>query len=122
MSSHKPEYYQYVMRTSAGLSAVTDQVLGDMIRDMSYGCPVRVRSLGSGESIDAQEAGWEGKTLSLMLGDGKPVFTPGDLVEIQSESRLYLGEVRRCEGTALKVSVEHALDRARLISMQDTWR
>jgi len=89
---------------------------------MSDSSQVKVRSLPTGDFQDATETGWEGKMLHLTCVNARPGFNPGDLVEVQGESWLYLGEVRQCAGAAMKVLVEHALDCARLASMQDTWR
>jgi hypothetical protein len=83
---------------------------------------VRLRSLPDGAFLEAKEAGWEGAMLHLTLPDGQPGPSSGLLVEIENESKLYLGEVRQCNGPAVTVHIEHALDRARLASMPDTWR
>jgi hypothetical protein len=83
---------------------------------------VKLRSLPEGNFQEAREAGWEGNMLHLTLPDGQPGFAPGVLAEIESESKLYLGEVRQCDGSAMKILVEHSLDRARLASLQETWR
>ena len=86
---------------------------------------MKLRSLPDGNIQEAQEAGWEGSMLHLILPEGQsglaPGFAPGVLAEIETESKLYLGEVRQCSGSAMKVLVEHSLDRTRLASMQDTW-
>jgi hypothetical protein len=83
---------------------------------------MKLRSLPEGDFKEAREAGWEGNMLHLTLPDGQPGLAPGVLAEIESDSKLYLGEVRQCDGSAMKILVEHSLDRARLASVQDTWR
>jgi hypothetical protein len=83
---------------------------------------MRLRSLPDGAFQEAKEAGWEGNVLRLTLLDGQPGFSSGNLVEIESESKLYLGEVRQCSGSIMKIVIDHSLDRARLATMQDIWR
>jgi hypothetical protein len=83
---------------------------------------IKLRSLPDGEFQEAQEVAWEGNMLHLTLPEGQLGLSPGVLAEIESASKLYLGEVRQCSGSAMKILVEHSLDRARLASMRDTWR
>ena len=83
---------------------------------------MKLRSLPNGDVQKAKEVGWEGNMLQVTLADGQPGLSPGALAEIESATKLYLGEVRQCTGSAIKILVEHSLDRARLASMQDTWR
>jgi hypothetical protein len=83
---------------------------------------MKFRSLPDGAFQEAKEADWEENMLHLTLPDGQAGLAPGVLTEIESESKLYLGEVRQCNGSAMKILVEHSLDRARLASMQDIWR
>jgi hypothetical protein len=82
---------------------------------------MKLRSLPDGSFQDVEEAGWEGSFLHLTLLDGQPGVAPGVLAEIENESKVYLGEVQQCAGSAMKVLIEHSLDRARLASMQETW-
>jgi hypothetical protein len=93
-----------------------------MIRDMSDGGLIKLRSLPDGTFQKAQEGRWEDNILHLVLPDGEAGPAPGVLVEIKSESKLYLGEVRQGNGSAMKILVEHSLDLARLASLQDTWK
>ena len=83
---------------------------------------MRLRSLPDGSFQLVQEAGWEGNMLRLSLSDLQQGLTPGVLVEIESDAKLYLGEVRQNSGSDMTVMVEHSLDRARLASLQDIWR
>ena len=83
---------------------------------------MRFRSLPDGVFQQGREAGWEGNILHLALPDEQPELSPGSLVEIESDAKVYLGEVRQCVGGAMKISIEHSLDRARLASIQETWR
>ena len=89
---------------------------------MSEGSPVKLRSLPDGGFLDAREAVWEGNILQLTVPEGQTGFSPGVPAEIESESRLYLGEVRQSSGSTIKLLIEHSLDRARLKALQDTWR
>jgi|HubBroStandDraft_5_1064220.scaffolds.fasta_scaffold496047_2 hypothetical protein len=82
---------------------------------------VKLRCLPNGEFLNVGEIAWEGNLLHLTVPDGTGV-SPGALAEIESESALYFGEVRQCNGSAIRVLVEHSLDRARLASLQDNWR
>jgi len=83
---------------------------------------MKFRSLPDGDFREAKEAGWDGNMLDLTLPDGQQGLSPGVLAEIESESHIYLGEVRQCSGMGMKIRIEHSLDRARLASMQDSWR
>ena len=83
---------------------------------------MRFRSLPDGVFQQAREAGWEGNMLHLTLSDGQPGLTSGVLVEIEGEAKVYLGEVRQSGKAAMKVLIEHSLDRIRLASIQETWR
>jgi hypothetical protein len=89
---------------------------------MSARSPVKLRSPPDGGSFDAWEAGWEGNVIQLTISDGSTGFSPGVPAEIESESMLYLGVVRQHSGSTMKVLVEHSLERARLASLQNTWR
>lgn len=89
---------------------------------MSDGSLMKFRSLPDGNFQEAKEAGWEDNVLHLSLPAEETGLAPGVLVEIQSESKLYLGEVRRGNGPAMTIVVEHSLDLARLAAMQDTWK
>jgi hypothetical protein len=83
---------------------------------------MKLRSLPDGNFQEAKGTGWEENVLLLTLPDGGAELAPGVLVEIETESKLYLGEVRQGNGSAMKIMVEHSLDLARLASMQDSWR
>ena len=83
---------------------------------------VKIRSLPDGDFREALAAGMEGCLLKLELPGQKRDWPPRTLVEIESETMLYLGEVQSWSGpeTAV-VLVEHTLDRARLAAIQETW-
>jgi hypothetical protein len=83
---------------------------------------VKVRSLPDGQFLDALETGWEKNIIQLTLSDSQTGFSPGVPAEIECDSMLYLGAVQQSSGSSLKVLVEHALDRARLLSLQNMWR
>jgi len=84
-------------------------------------CRVRLRSLPEGEFSEAQEDGWEGNMVHLTFPDGGAGYAAGALVEIEGESKLYLGQVRQNNESGIRVLVEHTLDRARLAAIQDKW-
>lgn len=89
---------------------------------MSESSLIRFRSLPDGVFQQGSEAGWEGNTLHLALPAERLELSPGSLVEIESDAKVYLGEVRQCGGGAMKILIEHSLDRTRLASIQETWR
>lgn len=88
---------------------------------MPHPGPVKLRTLPEGEFLAAQETGWEGNLLQLTLLEEPTRFSTGVLAEIESDSALYFGEVRQCNGKIMKVLVEHSLDRARLATVQENW-
>jgi hypothetical protein len=49
------------------------------------------------------------------------VVAPGNLVEIQTERFIYLGQIRARRGAALTISIEHSLDAASLTAIQRVW-
>ncbi len=84
---------------------------------------MRIRSLPNGGSYNAEEVGFDGNTLHLNLLNQPAVAVPppGALVEVESESALYLGEVRQSQAPSVTVFIEHSLDRARLAAIQNIW-
>lgn len=82
---------------------------------------MRLRCLPEGKFQEARETGWDGDLLYLTLPEGQPGLPAGSLAEIESESNLYLGQVRHCSGSEMRVQIEHSLNLARLASIQDTW-
>jgi hypothetical protein len=82
---------------------------------------VKVRSLPDGGFLEGWEAGWENAVLHVDLPGPKEGMSRGVLVEIESGSMLYLGEVQQSTGSGVSAKVEHALDRHRLASIQNTW-
>ena len=84
---------------------------------------MKLRSLpDKGKVVNVLGVGWEGNLLRLTLPDGHQDFSPGVLAEIESDSAVYLGEIRQRNGVDLRVLVEHSLNRTRLNSMQHNWR
>jgi hypothetical protein len=80
---------------------------------------VRFRVLPHGEFREALHFGWKGRTMELDL-QGQDV-APGALLEIESGSMLYLGELSQRDGPVVAVRVEHSLDRAKLATDRDHW-
>jgi hypothetical protein len=89
---------------------------------MSESSLVRFRRLPDGEFQPVKDATLDGNVLQFTLLDGQQSPTSGALLEIESDAKVYLGEVRQCKGSVIKIVIEHILDRARLASMKDTWR
>lgn len=83
---------------------------------------MRFRSLPEGVFREAEHAGWDGHMLQIKLSDGQPGPDSGTLVEVESDSRLYLGEVRQSKDLLCRILIEHSLERARLASVKDSWR
>jgi hypothetical protein len=83
---------------------------------------VKVRYLPDGGILEGREAGWENTSLRVDLPGPKDGFSRGVLVEIESGSMLYLGEVQQCSESGVTARVEHSLDRHKLASIQNTWR
>jgi hypothetical protein len=49
-------------------------------------------------------------------------FEPGSLIEIQSETAVYLGQVLGQQESSLLVSIEHALNRVALKEIEKVWQ
>lgn len=82
---------------------------------------VKVRPLPDGTFLEGWDAGWEDTLLRVDLPGPRDGFSQGVLVEIESGSMLYLGEVRQCYESGIAARVEHSLDRHKLASIQNTW-
>jgi hypothetical protein len=83
------------------------------------GIVIRVRSLPDGGPHQGSEIGWNGRSLEIELpGQDLPV---GTLLEIESDSKIYWGELKQRTGSRQVVLVEHAVDRARLAWLEKTW-
>jgi len=84
---------------------------------------VRVRPLPDGETREGWEAGWTGALLDIDFDEQPSVaaFPTGTAVEIESETRLYLGVLRQTRPSGVCVEVEHSLDRNRIAWIQDVW-
>jgi len=78
-----------------------------------------MRRLPHGEFQEALELGWNGRFLEVdLLGHD---FALGEPLGIESGSMLYLGELRRRDGSRGSILVEHSLDRAKLAADRDRW-
>lgn len=82
---------------------------------------VKLRCLPDGDFQEGHEIGRKGRMLELDLSDEARGFPRGALLEIECGSMLYLGELQERIGSTAVVLVEHAVDRARLASIQDAW-
>lgn len=49
-------------------------------------------------------------------------FSMGALVEVETPSVLYLGEIHSYRDSMLVIAIEHTVDRAALASIQETWQ
>ena len=82
---------------------------------------VKVRYLPDGSFLEGREAGWDNTLLRVDLPGSKDGFSQSVLVEIESGSMLYLGEVQQCSESGVTARVEHSLDLRKLASIQSTW-
>jgi hypothetical protein len=82
---------------------------------------VKLRCLPDGGFLEGREAGWDDAELRVDLPGPKEGLTRGVLVEIESGSMLYLGEVRQSTESGVTARVEHALDCQKLAFIQNTW-
>ena len=86
---------------------------------MPDGVGIRLRCLPDGAFQQAAEIGWNHRILELdVTGCQLPQRA---LLEVESESMLYFGELVRNDGSTASVSVEHSLDRSRLEPIRETW-
>ncbi|MBZ5724549.1 MAG: hypothetical protein LAP87_06085 [Acidobacteriia bacterium] len=82
---------------------------------------VRVRSLPDGEFVEGREVSRRGSVLELEIANPGRELSQGALLEIESGSMLYLGELQQWSGSKVIVLVEHSLDRSKLSSIQESW-
>jgi hypothetical protein len=80
---------------------------------------VRVRRLPDGEFCNAFQTSSGDRFFELdVTGDGLPL---GSLLEIESGSALYWGEVRQQAGSLALVWIEHSLDKSKLQPIRESW-
>ena len=82
-----------------------------------------VRRLPSAEAFPAVMLAPDSANLSIapLLGEQTGLCAT-DLVEVTSDSTIYLGEVRLLGENRIQIAVEHRLDRARLAEIARVWR
>jgi len=79
--------------------------------------------LPDGKTYDGFERGRRGALLDVELAPDTPALLgTGALVEVQSSTHIYLGEVQGVRGATLRISVEHIVDRAALAAIQQVWQ
>jgi len=85
---------------------------------------VTVRRLPDGDAQSARIESREHDRLLIVLpGDAAArEFEAGTLIEIESEEAIYLGAVLHRQDLHVWISVEHAVNRAALAEIEDTWR
>jgi len=85
---------------------------------------ITIRRLPDGEIQGGFERALKGALLEAELTSGAAgdMLDAGALVEVQSQARIYLGEVRTVRGATLSIWVEHIVDRAALTAIQRTWQ
>jgi hypothetical protein len=59
--------------------------------------------------------------LTVLLSAQTGEFVKGSLVQIESASMLYLGEVQQITGPTALVRVEHTVDRSKLAAIEEIW-
>ena len=90
---------------------------------MSENAGIKARRLPDGVFCEASEKAWRGRILEIQLAADGPVaeFTAGGLVELRSETELYLGVVQEIEGKTARVLVEHYLRWDQVEWIEETW-
>ena len=85
---------------------------------------VTFRRLPGGDEIRGPMERRQQEPLQVAVGmDGNAAaFLVGTAVEIGCARVLYLGEVIAVQGSSVVVEVKHALDRAALAAIQETWQ
>jgi len=84
---------------------------------------ITVRRLPNGETYAGFERSLRGAILDVELAADTPAIpASGELVEVQSTTHIYLGEVQGVRGSALRIFVEHIVDRAALAAIQRVWQ
>jgi hypothetical protein len=81
-----------------------------------------VRQLPAGDPRRAREIARKGRSIEIELLEEASDLTTGKLVEISSEENIYLGELRTRQGLRLTVTLEHAVDRAKIMAIQALWK
>jgi hypothetical protein len=87
-----------------------------------------MRTLPSGEfraatlRTAAADVATIGRPVGLTLGECASLPSVGDLVEVQAENAIYLGQVRSTSPESADVAVEHVVDRKTLMEIQRIWR
>jgi len=84
---------------------------------------ITLRRLPDGKTYAGLERSLRGALLDVELAPDTPVFLqPGALVEVQSPTHIYLGEVQGIRGAVLRIAVEHIVDQAALAAIQRVWQ
>ncbi len=83
-----------------------------------------VRRLPAGETFPAllSNLADNRRGLQLHFPASPPDILAGALVEVVSDSAIYLGEIRSSTESTVAVAVEHILDRAVLGEIERVWR
>ena len=81
-----------------------------------------VRQLPGGEPYRVREIARTGRSIEIELLEDAPNLANGALVEISSPEYIYLGELQVRQGLRLTVTLEHAVDRAKIIGIQALWK
>lgn len=88
---------------------------------MSVGAALRVRRLPDGPVEDATEGDWDRNSLTIHLAAQTGEILKGSLIQIESASMLYLGEVQQITGPAALIRIEHTVDRSKLAPLEEIW-
>lgn len=88
---------------------------------MSGGNTVRVRPLQAKVFVSALRISSNGPLLELDIGDSERQFGIGDLIELEDEYAIYLGEILRRAESNVIVQIDHSIDRAKLPEIEETW-
>jgi hypothetical protein len=84
---------------------------------------VNVRQLRDGRTLEGVCESLEGSHLQcrLLESPAAGTFGAGELVEVNAERTLYLGEITGRQDSLILIVVEHALNREALAAIHEVW-
>jgi hypothetical protein len=83
---------------------------------------ITVRRLPDGQPRSASLERRERRQFLISNLKDRTEFEAGSLIEIQSETAVYLGQVLGQQDSSLLISIEHALNRVALMEIERVWQ